>query len=555
MEIMQCFFETLLIIIGLFTVVIELTSQSEILIIRHGRSRSRHSVEKDHVRWGLKALDNLTIVENHDEFLESEENEPNGELNVLSLYENNGTLSQSSEFNSTLGSFEINFTHGPTKSGCDDKGSKKHHHEWHHRQIPPTTEIPKSASPSPSPLAVSISNKRRNGKKKEIMTNIKNTVNKGIQYLRSHESLDEIKIEIKDFHAKRAAKSNKIRSESMADQEASLPMFLKQQHKIRSPKQIKINGGKELGIVTILSSEPNSRNKNSNPMTRKSKGKTTLQRHAEAKHIKNHQFHNQLDLNINSNLADVFYVPTSTEENVPNEEEQMQGDEPSGKRGDEIQTKSLNEMNSKMQKLSGTNGILSTVASIANQSSLKLNKTSLQDSTEMRNIDVPIEKEEIHFNSHSDTPHKLTSLKRESDKNKNERLESNQADDEINNEEANEEFVNAIGIQNDESSNENNLDFEGENEENTNLNGIYNVDDLDLSDFDETSRINRKNLMRGRDVVTRFLQIVESQHVLGGNCTAGTALNLGEGVVDRYAQDRFRIEAEVAVNRANMLTR
>ncbi|XP_059612618.1 probable G-protein coupled receptor 158 [Phlebotomus argentipes] len=73
--------------------------------------------------------------------------------------------------------------------------------------------------------------------------------------------------------------------------------------------------------------------------------------------------------------------------------------------------------------------------------------------------------------------------------------------------------------------------------------------------FDETTRNNRLNLMKGRDVVTRFLQIVESQHLLGANCTAGTALNLGEGVVDRYAQDRFRIEAEVAVNRANMLTR
>lgn len=57
------------------------------------------------------------------------------------------------------------------------------------------------------------------------------------------------------------------------------------------------------------------------------------------------------------------------------------------------------------------------------------------------------------------------------------------------------------------------------------------------------------------DIVTRFLQIVESQHLLGANCTAGTDLNLGEGVVDRYAQERFRVEAEVAVNRANMLTR
>lgn len=57
------------------------------------------------------------------------------------------------------------------------------------------------------------------------------------------------------------------------------------------------------------------------------------------------------------------------------------------------------------------------------------------------------------------------------------------------------------------------------------------------------------------DIVTRFLRIVESQQLLGSNCTAGTDLSLGEGVVDRYAQERFRVEANVAVNRANMLTR
>lgn len=57
------------------------------------------------------------------------------------------------------------------------------------------------------------------------------------------------------------------------------------------------------------------------------------------------------------------------------------------------------------------------------------------------------------------------------------------------------------------------------------------------------------------DVVTRFLRLIETQHLLGENCTAGTDLNLGVGVVDRYAQERFRIEADVAVNRANMLTR
>ncbi|XP_025162936.1 probable G-protein coupled receptor 158 isoform X2 [Harpegnathos saltator] len=57
------------------------------------------------------------------------------------------------------------------------------------------------------------------------------------------------------------------------------------------------------------------------------------------------------------------------------------------------------------------------------------------------------------------------------------------------------------------------------------------------------------------DIVTRFLRIIENQHTLGENCTAGTDLNLGEGVVDQYAQERFRLEANLAVNRANMLTR
>ncbi|KAK8379260.1 hypothetical protein O3P69_019247 [Scylla paramamosain] len=57
------------------------------------------------------------------------------------------------------------------------------------------------------------------------------------------------------------------------------------------------------------------------------------------------------------------------------------------------------------------------------------------------------------------------------------------------------------------------------------------------------------------DVVTKFLRIVESQHLLGENCTKGTDFHLGEGVVDRYAQERFRLEGEIAVNRANLYTR
>lgn len=545
MEIMRCFSTTRLITIWFITITIELTSQSEILIIRHGRSRSRHSVEKDHVRWGLKALDNLTI---HDE--ESTENETNGELNLVSFYENNGTLSQSNEFNGTVGSFEINYTHSPSGKVGNEK---KYHHEWHHQQqqqqqrIPPTTEITKSALTS----SASISGKRRNGRKKEIMTNIKSTVNKGIQYLKSHENLDEIKIEINDFDPakKRATKSNKKRFQSMPDQTSTF------KHKNRSPMQIKINGGKELGIVTILSSEGDARNKIVSPALKTKKAsneKSILQRHAAAKHIKSHQVHsNQMDLSINSNLADVFYVPASTEPNSFVEEEQMQADEPTGK--DEKIEKSLMEnSNQRLNKSKRKNEVHSTVASPSAQNSTISIKNEAQGSSDKATMksDEPSRKEETRFNLDSNE------LMLSMDDTGHEDHENIQQNEEFNNEQENEDFINTIQNDGDVSDNENgdnSADIEGESDEN-NLNGIYH-EDLDLSDFDETSRNNRKNLMRGRDVVTQFLQIVESQHVLGGNCTAGTALNLGEGVVDRYAQDRFRVEAEVAVNRANMLTR
>ena len=55
-------------------------------------------------------------------------------------------------------------------------------------------------------------------------------------------------------------------------------------------------------------------------------------------------------------------------------------------------------------------------------------------------------------------------------------------------------------------------------------------------------------------IVTKFLQLVESQQRLGENCTAGTDFQL-EGVVDRYGQERFRYQAELTVKMANLLTR
>lgn len=94
---------------------------------------------------------------------------------------------------------------------------------------------------------------------------------------------------------------------------------------------------------------------------------------------------------------------------------------------------------------------------------------------------------------------------------------------------------------------------------NKQLESIEEDEDTSSSALDEVpsdpSRNNRVGLRSGYDKLSRFLQTVEQQHLLGANCTAGTSLNLGEGVVDRYAQERFRIQAEIAVNRANMLTR
>lgn len=97
-------------------------------------------------------------------------------------------------------------------------------------------------------------------------------------------------------------------------------------------------------------------------------------------------------------------------------------------------------------------------------------------------------------------------------------------------------------------------------EDTSSMNNIDLADERDEDDtmkWDDPSRGGSKQsgLRGGYDTLSRFLQTVEQQHLLGANCTAGTSLNLGEGVVDRYAQERFRIEAEIAVNRANMLTR
>ncbi len=60
---------------------------------------------------------------------------------------------------------------------------------------------------------------------------------------------------------------------------------------------------------------------------------------------------------------------------------------------------------------------------------------------------------------------------------------------------------------------------------------------------------------KARDVVDKFLSIVEQYEKNKENCTAGTGYNLGDGVVAQYGVRRFKQQALTTVNRANLLTR
>lgn len=573
--------QLIIVICLLFTLTFDASLQSEILIIRHGRSRSRHSIEKDHARWGLKSLSNLTLVERHDGSLEFSEIDSGTELNTLNVRVNNKSnakitansssrntvQSHSSEWNGTIGSFEINFTHNPSLVANDGKPRKKQTNlnDWIRQQR--TTETPKSgflpssssaslsllpsstSSPKQKQLKTSkeVKNAHENGikahdesekeRKTEIMLDIKNTVDKGIQYLKSHENLNEIKIEINDFHSAvdeeivRRRDRNKIfRTQQFIpvaikmDQGAAMNPSEQHRHQQRHQQQqqqrlihendvkqqaeeIKINGGKELGIVTILTS-PNHQDTRNNVHSRRHPSKqlksyspfsaaslSDMSERSSGSRVGGNR--NQFD--VNSNLADVFYVPSSTEE-------PMLGDQA---------IHSIDEGKS--------NQIAST------ETPFGVDKSPKEDRKAARS-------------------HLLSS---DSDTSLHDDILQDQGSHESADTAANVEMNESESFQNDE---ENIFDVT----ESSNYEDIEGdpVEEIEYDDnLDETSKQNRINLKLGRDVLTQFLRIVESQHMLGGNCTAGTETNLGEGVVDRYAQDRFRVEAEVAVNRANMLTR
>jgi hypothetical protein len=511
----------------------------------------RHSTEKDHVRWGLRALENLTFIEHGLEMMDSLENETsNGELNlnVVNFYENN-VSDVSMQFNqsSEIGPYELDYSSGnlhnvsriPKKIRLDNLYS---------------TGSPLYFTPQPS-LSGWIGKHGKSAKKrKKIMANIKSTVNKGVEYLKSHKKLKQVKIDIeddfKDITNKRTQSVTKIDKPSKM-----------------ATKQIKFDISKD--------DEQNIQSSTASPF-------------AHPLNLIQHNVHqdedDQTDGKLYSNKLKLPFVEFDENDDT------MLNDQPPASAVDERKNKADVEITVKPQKdinkiskhlidskkndiksqnknhLSST--IASTVASTTsvpaittkfspvqqsgkkskkNDNKIMMNKMYDNQERLASEINEFAEHKDGENGTHSNPTNLYTNDNDSYDDNLEHLDEDNVNNDDINGGNSNENFVNAI-------SEDEEVDLENV-EENIHLTGIYHVEDLDLSDLDETSRANRKNLMRGRDVVTQFLQIVESQHGLGGNCTAGTALNLGEGVVDRYAQDRFRIEAEVAVNRANMLTR
>lgn len=172
------FIFSILLLIVLSIICLSSASTSDTLIIRHGRSRVRHSSEKNHIRWGLQAFDNLTLYDYDYE----NSNGTNGSNETL--FDMNGAGGNQTFFGTeTFGyySSEITFNNGnnnnseiklistspPMLSGASNNNNNNN--RW-------------SASTSSIPAKKKLA-------KKQIMENIRKNVEEGLEYLRTHAHL------------------------------------------------------------------------------------------------------------------------------------------------------------------------------------------------------------------------------------------------------------------------------------------------------------------------------------------------------------------------------
>ena len=67
--------------------------------------------------------------------------------------------------------------------------------------------------------------------------------------------------------------------------------------------------------------------------------------------------------------------------------------------------------------------------------------------------------------------------------------------------------------------------------------GVFNMEDEEDMDLEDSGKKKAPRRHHPRiDIVSKILSIIETQALMGENCSPGTDINLGEKVVNRYAQ-------------------
>ncbi|XP_058461059.1 uncharacterized protein LOC131436379 [Malaya genurostris] len=558
-------------------------STSEYLIIRHGRSRVRHSSEKDHIRWGLQVFDNFTLLD-YDTVDDSNETtnivsntvsgskahngvEKVGHLNSFSETGNSSDtltiqFSESEELDRMIDISDFDsISIGTRNMGLrqPNVNSLENNHILSTSPVAALDLIQSSARLTPaltSMAAASTKGIQQQPKliKKEIMENIRKTVDKGLEYLKYHKNLDEVKIELKPFRSHVAGGGIDDRPEhtlarNSIDANTILGKVIPshEQHETR-PVEGKRKDYTPVSppFLALSTTTDAARKLHFFPFS------------AGDKHWNSVKIHNTGSFSIpsaeaaNRNLFTAVRADTA----IGLDSIDYANDFPLTGASDFASKNSADELNSQRVH--------------SDKKNYPINPAELNPGNSIEMKFNYAQRKAKPFEPHSS----VTFPENDHD---------NDDEDEEDDGENGKEVINILNDAPTMSFEPSEVDvsstmiFNGDpeldgppvwvsdaedskvddviNYRPSEANEIFRLEDIDLSELDETSRNNRRNLMKGRDVVTQFLQIVESQHLLGSNCTAGTALNLGEGVVDRYAQDRFRVEAEIAVNRANMLTR
>lgn len=582
-------------------------SSSDMLIIRHGRSRVRHSSEKNHIRWGLQAFDNLTLYD-----YDYETNGTNGINETIFDFGMNG--GNQTFLGEPFGYFssETIFNNATSTSSINNSVESK--------LI--STLAPSSASSRWSALTFSTPPKNQKLAKKKIMENIRKNVEEGIEYLRTHAHLTQPTAEMP---SEKVLLQIQKQAEQLANTEKHRMPIAKDESSSMSALTFRETGSissAQLPISKLFKSLPPS----TLPSPSSSSGSIN---HARTQHNQSNQKKHKIDEQLqwkpyeNDGTMSKNYVAGHGKPN--HSEYEMQNDEPHNENihqseSHPFKSNKFNKSNPRHEHepsspVSRSNSIatMKTIDSIVTSINAAVSKKYLDQAinngvkgNSNGNLNAP--KANLRSQSNSkmtsrsqsvngkriETQHHVTQPKHNSESpvssvaslishaldlemtKSNDSVQSNvKSMANLNNQFESKNFLSPFDELNDEQQmndengdgDTNSFPFDTNYEQIIGFDGktlnsndiiqlpIFRLEDIDLDDFDEISRNNRLNLQKGRDVVTKFLQIVESQHLLGANCTAGTALNLGEGVVDRYAQDRFRVEAEVAVNRANMLTR